>query len=147
MSGKRIIFKVLILGDSGVGKTSLMYRYVNDKFPYQSQATIGADWFNKEVEVDGKKVTLQIWDTAGQERYRSLSSAFYRGASGVLFCYDITNGKSFDNLDSWMDEYNNNFNSKSEDINTLIVGTKSDLPSTERSVPTDEVSKFAREKI
>jgi len=99
------MLKVIILGDSGVGKTSLMNQFVNQKFSNQYKATIGADFLAKEVEVDGQSVNLQIWDTAGQERFQSLGVAFYRGADCCVLVYDVTNQKSFDSLDSWRDEF------------------------------------------
>jgi len=104
-SKKRVILKVIILGDSGVGKTSLMNQYVNKKFTNQYKATIGADFLTKDVIIDDKQVTMQIWDTAGQERFQSLGVAFYRGADCCVLVYDLTNQKSFDNLDSWRDEF------------------------------------------
>ena len=87
---RKELLKVIILGDTGVGKSSLMGRYVNDKFDTRYKATIGADFLTKEVEVEGTKVTLQIWDTAGQERFQSLGSAFYRGADAcMLVCLQL----------------------------------------------------------
>eukprot|EP00803_Ostreobium_quekettii_P006911 evm.model.scf_4446.1 EVM.evm.TU.scf_4446.1 scf_4446:960-2995(-) len=97
--------KVIILGDSGVGKTSLMNQYVHKKFSPQYKATIGADFLSKEIQIDDKLVTLQIWDTAGQERFQSLGVAFYRGADCCVIVYDVNNNKSFDNLDHWKDEF------------------------------------------
>ncbi|CEM34834.1 unnamed protein product [Vitrella brassicaformis CCMP3155] len=104
-SRKRVLLKVIILGDSGVGKTSLMNQYVNKKFTNQYKATIGADFLTKEVMIDDKLVTLQIWDTAGQERFQSLGVAFYRGADCCVLVFDLTNPKSFENLDSWREEF------------------------------------------
>merc|ERR1711935_753877 len=105
MASRRGFLKVIILGDSGVGKTSLMNQYVNKKFSNQYKATIGADFLTKEVQVDDRLVTMQIWDTAGQERFQSLGVAFYRGADCCVLVYDVNNGKSFDNLDNWRDEF------------------------------------------
>lgn len=102
---KRALLKVIILGNSGVGKTSLMNQYVNKKFTNQYKATIGADFLTKDVVIDDKQVTLQIWDTAGQERFQSLGVAFYRGADCCVLVFDMTNPKSFEALDSWRDEF------------------------------------------
>jgi len=102
---KKVLLKVIILGDSGVGKTSLMNQYVNKKFNTQYKATIGADFLTKEVTVDDRLVTMQIWDTAGQERFQSLGVAFYRGADSCVLVYDVVQPKTFDNLDSWRDEF------------------------------------------
>ncbi|PAV62302.1 hypothetical protein WR25_08119 [Diploscapter pachys] len=102
---RKALLKVIILGDSGVGKTSLMNVYVNKKFSNQYKATIGADFLTKEVHIDDRTVTLQIWDTAGQERFQSLGVAFYRGADCCVLAFDVTNPISFKSLDSWRDEF------------------------------------------
>ena len=100
-----LVFQVIILGDSGVGKTSLMNQYVNKKFSAQYKATIGADFLTKEVMIEDRQVTMQIWDTAGQERFQSLGVAFYRGADCCVLVYDVTSQQSFRNLESWRDEF------------------------------------------
>ena len=102
---KKVLLKIIILGDSGVGKTSLMNQYCNKRFSNQYKATIGADFLTKEVMIDDKLVTLQIWDTAGQERFQSLGVAFYRGADACILVFDITAEKSFEQLNSWRDEF------------------------------------------
>lgn len=102
---RRKLLKVIILGDSGVGKTSLMNQYVQRKFSKEYKATIGADFLTKELQLDDKLVTLQIWDTAGQERFQSLGVAFYRGADCCVLVYDVNTAKSFDSLDNWRDEF------------------------------------------
>ncbi|KAL1228841.1 Ras-related protein Rab-7a [Trichinella nelsoni] len=102
---KKVLLKVIILGDSGVGKTSLMNQYVNKRFSNQYKATIGADFLTKDVVVDDRFVTMQIWDTAGQERFQSLGVAFYRGADCCVLVFDVTNPNSFKSLDSWRDEF------------------------------------------
>ncbi|EYC38692.1 hypothetical protein Y032_0701g1646 [Ancylostoma ceylanicum] len=106
MSGrKKALLKVIILGDSGVGKTSLMNQYVNRRFSNQYKATIGADFLTRDVQIDDRTVTLQIWDTAGQERFQSLGVAFYRGADCCVLAFDVTSASSFKSLDSWRDEF------------------------------------------
>ncbi|WCJ31751.1 hypothetical protein M5689_013212 [Euphorbia peplus] len=102
---RRLLLKVIVLGDSGVGKTSLMNQYVYKKFSKQYKATIGADFVTKELQVDDKLVTLQIWDTAGQERFQSLGAAFYRGADCCVLVYDVNVHKSFETLNNWHDEF------------------------------------------
>ncbi|XP_023512042.1 ras-related protein Rab7-like [Cucurbita pepo subsp. pepo] len=102
---KRRLLKVIFLGDSGVGKTSLMNRYVYKKFCLQYKATIGADFMTKELQIDDQLVTLQVWDTAGQERFQSLGAAFYRGADCCVFVYDVNVVKSFESLSSWHEEF------------------------------------------
>ncbi|XP_071724474.1 ras-related protein Rab7 isoform X1 [Rutidosis leptorrhynchoides] len=102
---RRTLLKVIVLGDSGVGKTSLMNQYVHKKFSQQYKATIGADFVTKELQIDDRLVTLQIWDTAGQERFQSLGIAFYRGADCCVLVYDVNVMKSFDTLDNWHEEF------------------------------------------
>ncbi|KAH0976289.1 hypothetical protein GBA52_026018 [Prunus armeniaca] len=112
---RRTLLKVIVLGDSGVGKTSLMnqypsgsvrlFLYVHKKFSQQYKATIGADFVTKELQIDDRLVTLQIWDTAGQERFQSLGVAFYRGADCCVLVYDVNVMKSFDTLENWHEEF------------------------------------------
>eukprot|EP00898_Chlorokybus_atmophyticus_P007624 jgi/Chlat1/7863/Chrsp66S07292 len=125
---KRTLLKVIILGDSGVGKTSLMNQYVNKKFSNQYKATIGADFLTKEVQVDDRLVTMQIWDTAGQERFQSLGVAFYRGADCCVLVYDVNNAKTFDNLDNWRDEFLIQASpSDSDNFPFVVLGNKVDV--------------------
>ena len=103
---KKVLLKVIILGDSGVGKTALMNQYVNRKFSNQYKPTIGADFLTKVItSEDGRQVTLQIWDTAGLERFQSLGVAFYRGADACVLVYDVTSQNSFKTLEIWRDEF------------------------------------------
>jgi len=126
-SGKKKIFKILILGDSGVGKTSLMNQYVKQKFTQQYRATVGADFMSKDVVVDDKQVSLQIWDTAGQDRFQTLGAAFYRGTDCCVLVYDITDQKTFDDLEEWRKEFINQGNpSDPENFPFIIVGNKLD---------------------
>ncbi|KJE92867.1 ras family protein, variant [Capsaspora owczarzaki ATCC 30864] len=127
-SRKKVLLKVIILGDSGVGKTSLMNQYVNKKFSNQYKATIGADFLTKEVMVDDKLVTMQIWDTAGQERFQSLGVAFYRGADCCVLCFDVTTPKTFETLDSWRDEFLIQASPRDpENFPFVVLGNKIDL--------------------
>jgi Ras-related protein Rab-7A len=132
---KKVLLKVIILGDSGVGKTSLMNKFVNDKFSKQYKATIGADFLTKEILIDDKLITMQIWDTAGQERFQSLGVAFYRGADSCILVYDITDQKSFDSLDLWMDEFIAQAAPRnSKEFPFVVLGNKADLAKTKRQV-------------
>jgi len=125
---KKVLLKVIILGDSGVGKTSLMNQYVNKKFSNQYKATIGADFLTKEVMVDDRLVTMQIWDTAGQERFQSLGVAFYRGADCCVLVFDVNVAKTFENLDSWREEFLIQSNPKDPDsFPFVVIGNKIDL--------------------
>lgn len=146
ISRKKNILKVIILGDSGVGKTSLMHRYVNDKYSQQYKATIGADFLTKEVELDGDKVaTMQVWDTAGQERFQSLGVAFYRGADCCVLVYDVTNAKSFENIKSWKDEFLVHANvSTPETFPFVILGNKVDVEDSKRVVSEKAAQELAK---
>ncbi|CAH8833042.1 unnamed protein product [Trichobilharzia szidati] len=134
-------FKLLLIGDSGVGKSSLLMRYTNDCFESQLSATIGVDFKVKLVTVpDGTKVKLSIWDTAGQERFRTLTPNVYRGSHAAVFVYDVSNRESFEHLGSWMEElktYADNPN-----MIKLLVGNKID--SIPREIPRDEGLRYAR---
>ncbi|RIA99706.1 small GTPase superfamily [Glomus cerebriforme] len=134
-SRKKVLLKVIILGDSGVGKTSLMNQYVNKKFSTQYKATIGADFLTKEVMVDDRLVTMQIWDTAGQERFQSLGVAFYRGADCCVLVYDVNNNKSFETLDSWRDEFLIQASPRDpENFPFVVLGNKIDMEESKRAV-------------
>jgi Ras-related protein Rab-7A len=102
---KKALLKIIVLGDSGVGKTSLMNMFVNKSFSAQYKATIGADFLTKEITVNDKRISLQIWDTAGQERYQSLGVAFYRGADACCLVFDMTKPKTFEDLVSWKEDF------------------------------------------
>jgi len=143
---KKVLLKVIILGDSNVGKTSLMNQYVHKRFSTQYKATIGADFLTKEVVIDDKVVTLQIWDTAGQERFQSLGVAFYRGADSCVLCYDITDAKSFDNLESWMEEFLVHAAPRNQETFPFVVlGNKADLAS-KRQVSTAKAKAWCQSK-
>lgn len=127
-SRKKVLLKVIILGDSSVGKTSLMNQYVNRKFSNQYKATIGADFLTKEVTVDDRTVTMQIWDTAGQERFQSLGVAFYRGADCCVLVFDVTAPNTFKSLDSWRDEFLIQASPREpENFPFVLLGNKVDL--------------------
>ncbi|RLN24839.1 ras-related protein Rab7 [Panicum miliaceum] len=141
-SRRRTLLKVIVLGDSGVGKTSLMNqypslhlhqrlafaRYVHKKFSQQYKATIGADFVTKEVLIEDRLVTLQIWDTAGQERFQSLGVAFYRGADCCVLVYDVNSNRSFDTLNTWHDEFLNQASpSDPKTFPFILLGNKIDV--------------------
>lgn len=143
---KKNILKVIILGDSGVGKTSLMHRYVNDKYSQQYKATIGADFLTKEVAVDDKLATMQVWDTAGQERFQSLGVAFYRGADCCVLVYDVTNTKSFENIKTWRDEFLVHANvSSPETFPFIILGNKIDAEENKKVVSAKTAQELAKQ--
>ncbi|GAA6061082.1 hypothetical protein JCM10212_006283 [Sporobolomyces blumeae] len=134
-SRRKVLLKVIILGDSGVGKTSLMNQYVNKRFSNQYKATIGADFLTKEVMVDDRLVTMQLWDTAGQERFQSLGVAFYRGADCCVLVYDVNSSKSFETLDSWRDEFLIQASPRDPDnFPFIVIGNKVDVEDSKRMV-------------
>eukprot|EP01126_Amoeba_proteus_P058550 TRINITY_DN756_c0_g2_i12.p1 TRINITY_DN756_c0_g2~~TRINITY_DN756_c0_g2_i12.p1 ORF type:complete len:202 (-),score=41.38 TRINITY_DN756_c0_g2_i12:85-690(-) len=129
-SKKKILLKVIILGDSGVGKTSLMNQYVNRRFSNQYKATIGSDFLTKEVMVDDRLVTLQIWDTAGQERFQSLGVAFYRGSDCCVLVFDVNVAQTFEHLESWREEFLAQASPNNPDtFPFVVIGNKIDLES------------------
>jgi len=120
------LFKILIIGDSGVGKSALLVRFADDAFTESYISTIGVDFKIRTLDIDGKSVKLQIWDTAGQEKFRTITSSYYRGAHGIIVCYDITDGASFNHVRDWLAEIERYSTGK---VRKLLVGTKADLAS------------------
>ncbi|KAJ1199264.1 hypothetical protein NDU88_003102 [Pleurodeles waltl] len=136
MSGKSLLLKVILLGDGGVGKSSLMNRYVTNKFDSQAFHTIGVEFLNRDLEVDGRFVTLQIWDTAGQERFKSLRTPFYRGADCCLLTFSVDDRQSFENLGNWRKEFIFYADVKDPDhFPFVVLGNKVDK--SEREVTTE----------
>jgi len=133
------LFKLLLIGNSSVGKSSLLVRFVDDIWEENFVPTIGVDFKLKTLEIDGKKVKLQIWDTAGQERFKNITASYYRGGNGVLVVYDITDRDSFNNLNSWLIEIEKNAN---KNVFKLLIGNKNDLED-ERKVSYNEGKEFA----
>ena len=117
-------FKIVIVGDSGVGKTNLVKRFVQNSFNLNTQSTVGVEFFSNNYYVNDKLIRIEMWDTAGQERYKSITSAYYKGAIGALIVYDVTNISSFKNVDRWFYEIKD-FASK--DIQVIMIGNKTDL--------------------
>ena len=117
-------FKVVIVGDSGVGKTNLVRRFINNVFTKDTKATVGVEFMSKNFIVDNKVIKLELWDTAGQERYKAITAAYYKGAKGALIVYDVTSKETFDNVDKW---HNDLTTKGSPNINIIMVGNKTDL--------------------
>uniref|UniRef100_A0A6B2LJQ9 Ras-related protein Rab-7b n=1 Tax=Arcella intermedia TaxID=1963864 RepID=A0A6B2LJQ9_9EUKA len=136
--------KLIVLGESGVGKTSLLVRYVDNKFSINTKSTIGADFLSKPIEVEDQPVTLQIWDTAGQERFQGLGTTFYRGSDGAIFVFDVARKETFDALAQWRNAFLIQVGQEgNNDFPMLIVANKVDLES--RVITTQMVSKFCTE--
>ncbi|XP_060652477.1 ras-related protein Rab-26 isoform X1 [Drosophila nasuta] len=138
-----IMGKVIMLGDSGVGKTSLLIRFRDGRYvPSYFLSTVGIDFRNKVVVVDGTRVKLQIWDTAGQERFRSVTHAYYRDAHALLLLYDVTNKTTYDNIRAWLGEIREY---AQEDVVIVLIGNKADCSSSERQVKREDGERLGRE--
>ncbi|XP_010434712.1 PREDICTED: ras-related protein RABB1a [Camelina sativa] len=135
------IFKYIIIGDTGVGKSCLLLKFTNKEFQAVHDLTIGVEFGAKMITIDNKPIKLQIWDTAGQETFRSVTRLYYRGRVGTLLVYDITRRETFNHLASWLEEARQH---ASENMTTILIGNKCDLEG-ERVVSTEEGEQFARE--
>jgi len=140
---KKPLVKVLILGDGGVGKTSILRRFLGHPFQGDYKATIGIDCEKKEMKIDGKDIVLDIWDSAGQERFRSVSPSFYRGCDCCVLVYDVTDSKSFAHLDEWRDEVLVQSNLRDpERFPFIVFGNKLDLTE-DKQISTEQLSDWA----
>ena len=137
-----INLNILLVGDANVGKTSILLKYTENFFPNQYQATIGVEYKMKIIKLNNMNIKLQIWDTAGQERYKSIAKNFFHSANGVFLVFDITDKKSFENLNKWIEDVKEN---SPKDCKYIIIGNKSDL-SDQRTVSTFEIDNFVKEK-
>lgn len=138
------LFKVVIIGDSGVGKSNLLSRFTRNEFHLDSKSTIGVEFATRSIQHDNKIIKAQIWDTAGQERYRAITSAYYRGAVGALLVYDISKRLTFDNVERWLKELRTHADPS---IVVMLVGNKCDLKHLQ-AVLTEDAKAFAeREKL
>ena len=141
MSKEEIIsFKILLLGDSGVGKTAFILRFCEDKFEEDSLTTIGLDQKNKFVKRDNKKLELHIWDTAGQERFRSIAKNCYKGADGIILMYDISKYDTFKHIKTWISNIKEAIDLSK--IAFIVVGNKCDLPESEKEVDKESKANF-----
>ncbi|XP_014479307.1 PREDICTED: ras-related protein Rab-18-B-like isoform X2 [Dinoponera quadriceps] len=134
------ILKILMIGESNVGKSSILLRFTEDEFYENMQSTVGMDYKTKQISIDGNVVKLAIWDTAGQERFRTLTPSYYRDGQGAILMYDVTDRNTFVKLETWLNELNTYCNKT--DIVKMVVGNKIDLPN--REVSTEEGLQFAR---
>lgn len=134
------LFKIVIIGDSGVGKSNIFTRFIKDEFIIDSKATIGVEFSAKNITIKEKVIKAQVWDTAGQERFKALAKNYYRGAVGALLVYDITNYDSFKNAEKWLKEVKEH---AEPNLVTLLIGNKSDLDE-KRAVKTEEGAEFAQ---
>lgn len=136
------LFKLLLIGDSGVGKTCILFRFSDDAFNSTFISTIGIDFKIKTIELHGKKIKLQIWDTAGQERFQTITTSYYRGAMGIMLVYDITQSSSFGNINKWLRNIEDH---ATDNVAKLILGNKCDMEA-RRVVPTEQGEQLAKSK-
>lgn len=134
------VFKVVVIGDSAVGKTQILSRFAKNEFYFDSKSTIGVEFQTRTVTIKSKVVKAQIWDTAGQERYRAVTSAYYRGALGAMVVYDITKRTTFDHVAKWVEELRAHADNS---IVIMLVGNKADLMEELRAVSTEDALEFA----
>ena len=135
-----VLFKIILIGDSSVGKTNILSRFIRNEFDENSKSTIGVEFGTKNFNLNDKIIKAQIWDTAGQERYRSITSVYYKGAQGCLLVYDITKKPTFENIDKWISDLKN---SGDENLSIILIGNKCDLEN-ERKVTKEEAKEKAQ---
>ena len=135
-------FKIVFVGDAGVGKTQIVNKFVNNSFDNVYNITIGVDFATKEVEIDNKKIKLQLWDTAGNENFSSIAKAYYMSSSLIVLVYAINNRNSFENIQKWVNDVINNTN---ENPKFLLIGNKCDLEKDQRQVTTEEAQEYAED--
>ncbi|KAH1099258.1 hypothetical protein J1N35_016179 [Gossypium stocksii] len=136
------LFKIVLIGDSGVGKSNLLSRFTRNEFCLESKSTIGVEFATRTLQVEGRTVKAQIWDTAGQERYRAITSAYYRGALGALLVYDVTKPTTFENVSRWLKELRDHADSN---IVIMLIGNKTDLKHL-RAVSTEDGQSYAEKE-
>ncbi|CAL0309601.1 unnamed protein product [Lupinus luteus] len=136
------LFKVVLIGDSGVGKSNLLSRFTRNEFCLESKSTIGVEFATRTLQVEGRTIKAQIWDTAGQERYRAITSAYYRGALGALLVYDTTKPITFDNVARWLKELRDHADAN---IVIMLIGNKTDLKHL-RAVATEDAQTYAEKE-
>ncbi|CAN1169723.1 Ras-related protein RABA4a [Linum perenne] len=136
------VFKVVLIGDSAVGKSQILARFARNEFSLDSKATIGVEFQTRTMVISHKSVKAQIWDTAGQERYRAVTSAYYRGAVGAMLVYDITKRQTFDHIPRWLEELRGHAD---KNIVIILIGNKSDLED-QRAVSTEDAKEFAQKE-
>ncbi|CAM8941500.1 unnamed protein product [Rhodiola kirilowii] len=136
------LFKIVLIGDSGVGKSNLLSRFTRNEFCLESKSTIGVEFATRTLQVEGRTIKAQIWDTAGQERYRAITSAYYRGARGALLVYDTTKPTTFENVSRWLKELRDHADAN---IVIMLIGNKTDLKHL-RAIATEDAQSYAEKE-
>ena len=137
----QFIFKLILIGNSGTGKTSIINRFINEKFEDSYKCTIGVDFLLKKIKINDQNIKLQIWDTAGMEKYKQITTSYYRGAHGAIVVFDLTNKESFNDVHKWVNDFSNITNQNSNMRSVVIVGNKNDLID-KREVSQDDIDKY-----
>ena len=137
------IFKILTIGESGVGKTCILRRFVENKFLKNHLATIGIDFKTKTLNINDQEIKLKIWDTAGQERFRNITNQYYKGADGIVLVFDVTDEASFEKIKDWMDQILSNTNK--DEICLVLLGNKCDVEAATRSIKPEQGRELANE--
>ena len=140
-SESSVTFKILTIGESGVGKTCILRRFVENKFLKNHLATIGIDFKTKTLNINDQEIKLKIWDTAGQERFRNITTQYYKGADGIVLVYDVTDDASYDKIRDWMDQIVHN--TQKDEIGLVLLGNKCDMEP--RNVTEEQGNKLAEE--
>jgi len=143
MSSYDYLVKLLLIGDSSVGKSSLLFRFADNKFSPDYMSTIGIDYKIKTIEIDGVRLKIEVWDTAGQERFRTITTAYYRGAQGILLVFDVTSERSFKQVQEWLTLIKKH---AADDVSILLVANKADVVGPARAVSTTRLEAFANEQ-
>ena len=138
----QLSFKIITIGETGTGKTTILRKYANYKLPKHHLSTIGIDFISKRIKIDDKEIKLNIWDTAGQERYRNITTHTYKGADGIALIFDLAERSSFDTINDWFEQIENNTNK--DTISIILIGNKVDLEK-ERAIKKEEGEKMAEE--
>lgn len=139
---EEILFRILIVGDSGVGKSCILVRFTQGIFSTSTDCTIGVDFATKTIQLNNKQIKLQVWDTAGQEGFRSITRSFYRNADGIFLVFNVNNRKSFENCESWISEIRNN---SPPEVLIYLLGNQCDIPSS-KEVSIDDAKNFVKTK-
>ena len=137
------IFKIILIGNSGVGKSSILQRYIQKVFQESFASTIGVDFFMKSINIGDKSIKLQLWDTAGTEKFRSITTGYYRGADAAFVVFDLSSKSSFKNLNEWIESYYK-YSNPDVEKNVILIGNKSDLID-KREVAKEEIEKFIKD--
>ena len=142
-----ITFKIMLLGDSSVGKTAFILRFCDGKFEDDTLTTIGLDTKTKFVSHKDRKIQLQVWDTAGEERFHSIAKSCYKGADGILLMYDVSNINSFKHIKNWINDIENNITVPKNKLALIIIGNKSDLPEEKKQVDNKDREDFENKLV